>query len=148
MTNKIRNPILTDLVKNYGPDSISHPHHNKGSHTNHSRGGGGGCYLTTVCVGAMNLPDNCLELNVLRGFRDNVLSTTSEGRQAVKEYYKIAPEIVGAVNKQRREESTTVWRALYGDVRKAVTLVISGRFNEAFEHYKGMTLELRQKYLK
>ncbi|MEK6842235.1 MAG: CFI-box-CTERM domain-containing protein, partial [Nanoarchaeota archaeon] len=63
-------------------------------------GGGGGCYLTTACVSSRGLSDNCLELNVLRSFRDRILLQTPSGRKAVKKYYQIAPEVVQSINEK------------------------------------------------
>ncbi len=102
---------------------------------------GGGCYLTTACVNARGLPDNCLELNVLRNFRDRILLQNPTGRGAVKEYYKIAPEIVQSIN--GKDNSSEIWNSVYQDIRKAVQFVLLGDFNSAFEHYRKMTLGLK-----
>ncbi len=103
------------------------------------------CYLTTACTSAMMLPDNCLELTVLRGFRDNVLLPEPSGRAAVRDYYKVAPEIVAAVN--ARADAQKIWQGVYGNIRHAVSLVLSGDFNGAFRHYEQTTLELKEKFL-
>jgi len=103
------------------------------------------CYLTTACVKTMNLPDNCLELKVLRYFRDKVLMQDSVGKRAVKEYYKIAPEIVQVVENQ--ENAQRIWREVHDDIKYAVSLVLSRNFNEAFKHYQKMTLRLKKNYL-
>lgn len=108
-----------------------------------SGSGGGLCYLTTACVNIRGLPDNCLELNVLRNFRDRILLQTPNGRKTVEEYYQIAPEVVQAVNE--KDNSSEIWDSVYQDIRKAVQLVLSGDFNGAFEHYKEMTLRLKKK---
>jgi len=70
---------------------------------------------------------------------------TSKGRKAVREYCRIAPEIVQAVKEQ--EDAQNIWRATYRDIRRAVSLILSGDFEEAFEHYKRMTSKLQNKYL-
>jgi hypothetical protein len=106
---------------------------------------GSPCYLTTACVKSKNLPDNCLELQVLRGFRDKILIQDSRGKKAVKEYYKIAPEIVQAVESQ--ENAQRIWDEVHRDIRHAVSLVLSGKHNEAFDHYQQMTLRLKKNYL-
>ena len=113
-----------------------------------SSGGGssGGCYLTTACVNVMGLPDNCLELNVLRDFRDKILSKTTQGRSAIKEYYRIAPQIVSAVD-SLGTKTKSVWIDTYGNIRKAVSLVLSKDFNGAYNHYKSITQDLMRKYL-
>jgi hypothetical protein len=103
------------------------------------------CYLTTACVKSMGLPDNCLELMTLRDFRDNVLMTNSAGRKAVKEYYKMAPEIVQAIESQ--ENAQKIWNSVYNDIKIAVSLVRSRNPNEAFKHYQEMTLNLKKTFL-
>ncbi len=103
------------------------------------------CYLTTACTSAMMLPDNCLELTVLRGFRDNVLLPESRGRAVVMDYYKMAPEIVKSIG--ARDDANRVWQAVYVEIQRAVSLILSGNFNQAFRHYQQMTLELKEKFL-
>lgn len=43
---------------------------------------------------AMGLPDDCYELTVLRGFRDNYLKNRENGAQDIADYYRNAPQIV------------------------------------------------------
>jgi hypothetical protein len=102
----------------------------------------GGCYLTTACINARGLPDNCLELMVLRGFRNRILMTQPAGRRELEIYEKIAPVIVSCVNKN--ENSQKIWGETYKDIQKAVRLIIAGDFSKAFEHYKAMTLRLKR----
>jgi len=124
-----------------------HSYDGSGSNDSGSSSSGSGsiCYLTTACVKAMNLPDNCLELSVLRKFRDKILIPISKGRKAVKEYYRIAPEIVQAVNEQ--ENSQNIWQNTYRNIRHAVSLVLSGDFEGAFRHYQKISLGLKEKFL-
>ncbi len=112
-----------------------------GSSDSGSGSSGGGCYLTTACVNARGLPDNCLELSVLRNFRNRILLQNPTGRKAVREYYKIAPEIVQSIS--GKDNSSEIWNSVYQDIRKAVQFVLLGDFNRAFEHYKEMTLGLK-----
>lgn len=148
----IRNPILRDMANKYNLalDGVSLPDvlatYSKGSHTRHTKGGsGGGCFLTTACVDARGLPDDCLELTTLRSFRDKILMPSAMGKKMVGEYYRIAPEIVETVNSFGN--SSEIWNGVYLDVQRAVSLVSRGEFNKAFEHYKDMTTKLKRKYL-
>jgi hypothetical protein len=61
-------------------------------------GGGGGCFLTTAAVTHFNLPDDCYELTVLRGFRDAYMKASKSGSTAVAWYYLNAPLIVEAID--------------------------------------------------
>ena len=103
------------------------------------------CYLTTACVDAMGLPDDCLELGTLRWFRDRVLLPTKEGKRAVRQYYDEAPEIVQAVN--RDAEAGGVWKSVYRDVATAVRMVLSGDYQGAFSHYREMAQRLRSDFV-
>ncbi len=104
-----------------------------------------GCYLTTACIEAMHYPDNCFELEVLRGFRDKILMPDPLGKRAVREYYRIAPEIVQSISEQNNAKE--IWQGIYRDIRYAVSLILSGDFEGAFKHYQQMTLRLKRKYL-
>ncbi len=84
-------------------------------------GSSGGCYLTTACVGAKGLPDNCTELQALRRLRDEFLMPTEFGRKAVAEYYVTAPAIVEAI--QSREGAHAVWEGVYREIVEAASLV-------------------------
>jgi len=117
----------------------------KGEQLDEDKGSSGGCYLTTSCVEAMKFHDNCLELNVLRDFRDKILMPDSSGRRAVREYYAMAPEIVLAVEEQ--ENAQKIWQSTYSDIKRAVSLILEGNFREAFTHYQQMTLRFKENYL-
>ncbi len=55
------------------------------------------CYLTTLCVEILELPDNCFELRTLRNYRDKVLLKTPNGTKVIEEYYQRAPALVSAI---------------------------------------------------
>lgn len=120
------------------------------SHETSSGSSGGGCYLTTACVKAKGLPDDCFELEVLRYFRDNWLMNQPNGSEDIKEYYKIAPEIVAGVNKC--ENSNEVWNDVYNEISECVSLITDDANNEnnmieAYKKYKKMTETLKEKYI-
>lgn len=50
-----------------------------------------GCFFTTACVEARGLPDDCEALETLRAFRDACLANRPDGREAIAEYYRMAP---------------------------------------------------------
>ncbi|HPS31462.1 MAG TPA: hypothetical protein PLZ43_14500, partial [bacterium] len=59
---------------------------------------------TAVCD-FNNRPDDCLELNILRWFRDNWLINQHDGKELIEEYYRIAPKIVEKINNEKNHES-------------------------------------------
>ncbi|XSG81129.1 MAG: CFI-box-CTERM domain-containing protein [Methyloligella sp. ZOD6] len=61
-----------------------------------------GCFLTTACCDALGLPDNCFELATLRRYRDRILAATPEGREAIADYYRLAPPLLSALQGPER----------------------------------------------
>ena len=116
-----------------------------GSSSSSSGSNKGGCYLTTACTMVMGLSDDCFELQVLRRFRDKTLLPIVEGKRAVREYYSVAPEIVEAVSQS--ECPSIVWNFTYGEILKAVRLVLQGSFKEAFDHYRELAMSLKKRCL-
>ena len=101
----------------------------------------GGCFVTTACVSHKGLPDNCIELTVLRNLRNNVLLNSEEGKQLIKEYYATAPLIVEAVNQS--PQSKELLDHTYNEIRKVVTLTLEDRFSEATDYYRKKITDLR-----
>lgn len=104
-----------------------------------------GCFLTSACVKAKGLPDDCRELQTLRQYRDLYLRKTQTGMEKVREYYRVAPKIVEAVN--ARQDSDRIWDNVYRDlVSVCVELIDEGKNEEAFDIYKSYTMLLKRKY--
>jgi len=103
------------------------------------------CFLTTACVRAMGLPDDCQELTVLRRFRDEHLMKTFAGRAEVARYYRIAPQVVLAIRQAASPEAEGI--AIYQSlVSPAVKSIEAGNFDEAFQHYRQTVLALAQRF--
>lgn len=104
-----------------------------------------GCFITTACVEAMGLPDDCHELTVLRRFRDEYLLGQPGGEAMVREYYERAPALVEAI--AARADAAERFRAIFADVRHAVRLVEEDRPAEARRFYVDTVMELDRAYL-
>lgn len=105
----------------------------------------GGCFLTTACVEARHLPDNCEELETLRRFRDTWLQENHPCD--VPYYYAVAPRIVATIN--ARKDSADVWNKLYNElVMPCLKMIQLGDNEGAYAHYKKTTLELERSYLR
>lgn len=102
----------------------------------------GGCFLTTACTAARGLPDNCMELQTLRAFRDSYMKTqASDGSSMIREYYKTAPAIVSAINV--RDNAAEIYDWMYRDlVVPSVRLIQQGRNARALDHYAGFCMNL------
>ena len=128
----------------YGQEHRNDPAPDTSSDSGSSSGSSSNCYLTTACVGVMGLNDNCLELTALRNFRD-ILLTQSSGRRAVKEYEIMAPEVVKAVS--MKSDGEAILRNVFREIQRAVAMVLRKDYEGAFQHYKQVTLRLKEKYL-
>lgn len=99
-----------------------------------------GCFLTTACVQARNLPDDCEELTVLRHYRDHWLVNQPSGREDIALYYKIAPGIVKRLDEDK--DSKTLYENIYTNVIvPCVNMIKEGKNNEAYVLYKNTMLE-------
>ncbi|MCF7890839.1 ABC transporter substrate-binding protein [Candidatus Bipolaricaulota bacterium] len=108
--------------------------------------GGKLCFLTTACVEARDLPDDCYELQTLREFRDNYVRNLPNGEDTIREYYEIAPRIIKRIN--GTANPTEIFETMYERlVQKSIKLIESGRKTEAFENYRTIVRELKQEYL-
>jgi len=106
-----------------------------------------GCFVSTACIEAKGLPDDCEELNCLRQFRDEYVSALPNGSELVKEYYEKVPLVVSAIN--RTQNPKKIYSTLFEElVSKTVGLIKSGRKREAFDNCVSIIRDLEQKYLR
>ena len=107
----------------------------------------GGCYLTSACVEAMGLPDDCLELTTLRDFRDNWLAHQPGGKEEIKRYYEVAPGIVTAIH--TKENAKAIFTEIYNElILPCVALIQEGKKEEAWKLYRDATERLKGKYVR
>lgn len=107
--------------------------------------GGGLCFITTACVEAAGLPDNCIELESMRYLRDEYLVKSEEGRRMIVDYYEIAPWIVEKI--KSAENSNEIYDEIFNEIREIVSLIKTSDLENATEHYKEMMLRLKKRYL-
>lgn len=89
-----------------------------------------------------NFDDNCYELTVLRWFRDNFVF-----EEDIKHYYKIAPVIVEAIDKE--QHSNMIYDYICDNVVDAcVTATSNGDYAFAYDRYKSSILSLEETYAK
>jgi hypothetical protein len=102
---------------------------------------GSGCFLSTACIAAIGLPDNCVELCTLRRFRDEYVAAIAGGHSEITHYYKLAPKIVAAID--QRSDSLDLYGKIYDFiVSPCVRLIADGLLDEAFKLYKVQTQRL------
>lgn len=105
----------------------------------------GTCFISTACMEAMGLPDNCAELETLRNFRDEYLAKDNEGRRIIGEYYKIAPNIVEEI--KRRSNKHEIFSTIFRDINKIISFIHAENPELAIKRYKEMVVQLEKKYL-
>ena len=105
----------------------------------------GPCFITTACVEAAGLPDNCTELETMRYLRDEYLVKSVGGKKMIQEYYEIAPSIVEKIG--REENSNEVFSAIFNNIREIVSLIKTGDLESATAYYKEMVVRLKQRYM-
>jgi hypothetical protein len=102
-----------------------------------------GCFLSSACIAARGLPDDCEELRRLRWFRDAHLKGTSGGIELINEYYRIAPGICRAI--AQRSDSKAIYNHLYDElVQRTLLLIRELKFEVACHHYLRVTCELKE----
>ena len=117
----------------------------KSDNKNNSSGNSGGCYLTTACVEAKGLPDDCTELQTLRAFRDGYLAGQPNGKAEIEAYYKMAPGIVEAIN--QKANAKEIWNDVYNElVEPCVNMIHHNENKSAYNLYKSYSLQLNQKF--
>lgn len=109
-------------------------------------GSSGGCYLTSACIIAKNLPDNCYELETLRHFRDHWLMEQENGIQLIADYYAKAPKIVSAINEDPNKIS--IYNQIYSNlILPCLRYIENNQFEEAKELYQATTLNLYSQFV-
>ena len=99
------------------------------------------CFVTTACIRARGLADDCAELTQLRQFRDDYVLRTQDGKDDVDTYYRLAPAVVEKIN--ARADSKEVWERVYTDmILPCLALVREGKNEQAYRLYKDYTLTL------
>lgn len=105
----------------------------------------GGCYLTSACTEARNLPDDCRELTVLRKFRDTYMKKQPGGEADIAEYYERAPKIVEQID--ARENKQEIYENIFSAViRPCVDLIEKGKNEDAYRMYKDMVIKLEHQF--
>lgn len=106
----------------------------------------GGCFLTSACVQAKGLPDDCEELETLRRFRDTYMMATEEGQAEVEHYYMVAPAIVVAID--ALPDAGGIWNKIYTLViLPAVELIRKNDLPAAYRLYKSCVLQLEAHFV-
>lgn len=104
-----------------------------------------GCFLTSACVEAMGLPDDCMELTTLRRLRDEWLAHQPGGQAEIDEYYRIAPSIVAKLH--AAPDGMETLRRMYAEqILPCVADAQAGKSEAAHRRYRAMVDELKKRF--
>lgn len=103
------------------------------------------CYITTAVCKSLHKPEDCRELELLRGYRDGYLMRHG-GAALVEEYYDIAPTIVKRINKlpDAEREYRYLWERY---LKPCVAAIENGEPEVCGGTYTEMVEELKRKYV-
>lgn len=102
------------------------------------------CFITSACISAKELPDDCYELKTLRRFRDSYVHSLSNGSELIEKYYSVGPEIVKAIegNSARIE----IYDSIFQRITKACILIEQNKLEEAFIIYSDTVRNLSTEF--
>ncbi len=104
-----------------------------------------GCFLTSACMEAKGLPDDCHELTILRRFRDGYLKSQPCGDIEIAEYYRVAPQIVACIRSEKNTEE--IFEEIYSQlVCPCVSLIEREDNAGAHDLYRSYIQKLRTTY--
>ena len=103
------------------------------------------CYITTMVCEKLGFADDCTVLEVLRGFRDNVMQKDSKYKDMLFEYDTVGPQIAKCIGEDKvgKEISQGFYNTY---IEPTARLVAANRYDEAVAKYKKMTEILRDYY--
>lgn len=104
-----------------------------------------GCYLTTVCCGAIGLADDCAELRILRRFRDGWLAKQPGGSAEIAEYGRVAPGIAARIESSPQRDRIARWLYIV-HILPSILLILAGRRQAAWRRYRRMVLDLADRF--
>ena len=95
------------------------------------------CFITTAVCEYYGKPDDCIELETLRHYRDSWLRKQPDGPQLIAEYYAIAPDIVRAM--QASDKFGSYCEKLWAEyIEPCIDMINEGKFESCKKHYINM----------
>jgi hypothetical protein len=106
---------------------------------------GNACVISTACVKAKNLPDDCDELQTLRFWRDKLTKTDNELQFLRDDYYINAPKIIKRIDASA--DGGKIYSELYDSlVLPTVAMLKDNEPAAATDYYKKYYLSLKKKF--
>jgi len=133
-----------DAGFDHGVDSKSDSGGSSGSSSGCSSGGSGGCYVTTACLDALNLPRDSLEMKAMKTLTKEHILKSFTGKRDYVSYQRKGPAIVQAIESQK--DSRRIWQEVYAKIKDVTSSVMSGNLSEGHALYKELILGLEKQF--
>lgn len=106
----------------------------------------GRCFLTTATCEVMGFADDCEVLQSFRQYRDTILRHEDGGEELIREYYRVAPEIIRAIDARPHREE--VYHAMWSRyIEPGYELLQQQRWGEAKALYMELVTRLYAIYV-
>ncbi len=103
------------------------------------------CYITTAVCQSLGKEDDCMELRILRSYRDGYLAKQEDGMEIIREYYDVAPSIVKHIDRQ--EDAKNIYQMIFTEyLTPCLEDIHRHEMEQCKIHYMKMVNELRKKY--
>jgi hypothetical protein len=107
--------------------------------------GSGGCFISTSICRTLGKPDDCRELQLLRGFRDSYVRSLPHGDALIREYYAKAPGLLALI--EASSEGKALLRDLYARyLRRCLSAIELRRHGDALAIYANMMAFLEARF--
>ncbi len=103
------------------------------------------CFITTAVCESLGKPDDCYELTLLRRYRNTFMMCSEQKAAAVKEYYRIAPEIVEKIN--GRADAAERYRSIWAQyLNPCIRLIEENHLEDCADVYADMVNTLQKEF--
>jgi TPR repeat protein len=140
--------VIYWIESNSSRRSSYNSHNNYSPRSSYSSSGsssGGFCFITTATCLALNKEDDCPELMLMKKYRDFMKERDENVALLIKEYYRIAPLIVKAIDAD--PDSKKVYLFLWENyIKKTYKNILEESYAEATYTYISMMLYLCDKF--
>ncbi len=103
------------------------------------------CFITTAVCENLGKPDDCYELSTLRTFRDSYMMQHISGKELVKEYYEIAPELVMRIDQYKMADA--IYQDIYRQyLQPCITHIEQNEYDKCEKLYIEMVCTLKNRY--
>ncbi|MCB9245703.1 MAG: hypothetical protein H6606_04680 [Flavobacteriales bacterium] len=101
-----------------------------------------GCFLATASADHKGISRKSPEMKAMYRFHDEFVSRSEMGREMEKEYYRLAPIVVGLIN--RHPQKNEIMDRMYDDLFKpCVELIEANKQEEAFAYFASYSYALK-----